>query len=72
MSTVQLAIEGMSCGGCVKRVTEGVIKAGAVPEEVKIGEARVRSTDDETTRKILFTLETMGFDARVVGTEGAS
>lgn len=70
MNTVQLAIEGMSCGGCVKRVTEGVSKAGAVAEEVKIGEARVRVSGEEEVGKVIAALGKMGFDAKVVGSAG--
>ncbi len=42
MQTVRLSIEGMSCGGCVRHVTQAL---GAIPgarvEEVKVGEATV-------------------------------
>ena len=42
MQTVELSIEGMSCGGCVRHVTQAL---GRVPgvrvEEVKVGSATV-------------------------------
>jgi copper chaperone CopZ len=70
MPTVRLVIEGMSCGGCVKRVTEGVTRAGAVAEEVKIGEARVRVEDAGAVAKVVEALEKMGFDAKAEGAVG--
>jgi copper chaperone CopZ len=64
MVTVQLAIEGMHCDGCVKRVTQALTKAGGVPEEVKVGSARV-SVEEGKTPALVAALEKMGFDARV-------
>ena len=50
LETVNLSIEGMSCGGCVRHVTHAL---NAVPgvrvEDVKVGSARVTIIDPERT-----------------------
>jgi copper chaperone len=65
MKQVRLTIEGMHCGGCIQRVTEGVTRAGAVPTEVKIGEATVQLQEGEEVQAVIAALEKMGFDAQV-------
>jgi copper chaperone len=46
MSEVTLNIEGMHCGGCVRRVTQALERIpGAEIVEVRIGAARVKTDD---------------------------
>jgi copper chaperone len=46
VSDITLAIEGMHCGACVRRVTQALQRVpGTTVEEVRIGAARVQSED---------------------------
>jgi len=67
MKTVDIAIEGMHCEGCVKRATEAIKKvAGAVPEKVEIGKARVQVDEGKASAELVVAaLERLGFDARL-------
>jgi copper chaperone len=69
MKAVDIAIDGMHCDGCVKRVTEALKKVpGLVPEKVEIGRARVQLDDTKATPEAaVAALEKLGFDARVTG-----
>lgn len=50
MSEVNLRIENMHCGSCVRRVTQTLNSiAGVHVEEVQIGAARVQLTDGAVT-----------------------
>lgn len=47
MAEFTLRIEGMHCGACVRRVSQALTAApGLKVEEVRIGAARVTSTED--------------------------
>ena len=51
METINLAVQGMSCGGCVRHVTQAVQSVpGVRVEEVKVGSARVTIDPDKTSR----------------------
>lgn len=67
MKTIELVIEGMHCGGCVKRVSDAIRKvAGATPENVEIGKARVQVDESKTSPDLVVAaLERLGFDARI-------
>ena len=67
MKTIELAIDGMHCGGCVSRATDAIKKvSGAVPEKVEIGKARVQIDEQKATPEaVVAALENLGFDARV-------
>lgn len=69
MKTVDIAIDGMHCDGCVKRATEALKKVpGLVPEKVEIGRARVQIDEATSTpNAAVAALEKLGFDARVAG-----
>jgi copper chaperone len=69
MKTVDIAIEGMHCGGCVKRATDALKKvAGVTPVTVGIGHARVQFDEAKATPDAaVAALEKLGFDARVAG-----
>ena len=58
-------IDGMSCGGCVRSVTN-VLKAvpGVEVESVTVGTARLRLAADETTEmRVVEALRKAGFAA---------
>jgi copper chaperone len=63
MATVNLQIENMHCGSCVRRVTQ-VLNAlpGTHAEEVRIGAARVAT--DTASGEIAAALAAAGFPAR--------
>ena len=47
MAEFILRIDGMHCGSCVRRVTQALSStAGVEVEEVRIGAARLKSSDD--------------------------
>jgi copper chaperone CopZ len=72
MTTAQLTIEGMHCGGCVSRVT-GALKGvpGVTVESVNVGSARVRYDDSSVAPvAIVGALHKLGFDARVDAVPG--
>jgi copper chaperone len=66
-STLKLAIEGMHCGACVRRVTnalEGV--AGVKVESVKVGSADLLFNPDKATAaQISAAVDLIGFSARI-------
>ena len=65
MKTVEIQIDGMHCGGCVKRVEEALKKVpGVKAEKVEVGSARV-SVDGTMSEIVIAALERLGFDARV-------
>lgn len=67
MKTIDIAIEGMHCGGCVQRATDAIKKVpGAVPEKVEVGKARVQIDEAKASPELVVAaLERLGFDARV-------
>jgi copper chaperone CopZ len=57
-----LKIEGMTCDHCtraVRRALEAI--PGAIVEEVRIGEARVRTDDDATREAAVRAVEAEGY-----------
>jgi copper chaperone CopZ len=64
MATINLRIDGMHCGSCVRRVTQTV---NAVPEtsanEVVVGAARV--TTEASPEAVIAALATAGFRAHL-------
>ena len=68
MQTVRLSIEGMSCGGCVRHVTqalEGV--RGARVQDVKVGSATVAIDPQALSPQALVeAVERAGFTAAEV------
>jgi copper chaperone len=66
-SKLKLAIEGMHCGACVRRVTstlEGI--SGVKVESVEVGSAQLHFNPAEATaEQISATLDGIGFAARV-------
>jgi copper chaperone CopZ len=68
MATLDLQIEKMHCGACVRRVTQvlnGLPQTHA--NSVQIGAARV--TTDASSEEITRAMEAAGFPARVTTTQ---
>jgi copper chaperone CopZ len=64
MATLNLRIDGMHCGSCVRRVTQTLNAVpGATAEEVVVGAARVQT--DAAPEALLSALATAGFRAHV-------
>jgi copper chaperone len=66
-NTLNLAIEGMHCGACVRRVT-GALQSvqGVTVTSVEVGSAKVVFDAEETSAKnITAALDRNGFPARV-------
>ena len=65
METLSLSIQGMSCGGCVGKVT-ATLKSipGTTVETVAVGSARVQFDPEKTTdRALIAAVNTLGFQA---------
>ncbi|MDO5074168.1 MAG: cation transporter [Neisseria animaloris] len=67
METINIKIDGMTCGGCVKSVTK-VLKAlnGATKAEVDLASSSAQITFDPAkvqTAALIETIEDAGFDA---------
>ena len=65
METLSLSIQGMSCGGCVGKVTAALKSIpGTTVEEVAVGSARVHFDPKKTTNSALITaVNNLGFQA---------
>ena len=65
MTTLNLTIENMHCGACVRRVTQTLnALPGTHAEEVRIGGARVSTEAD--AKQVEESLRTAGYPAHVV------
>ena len=64
-TNLTLAIEGMHCGACVRRVTAALDKIGGVEVvQVEIGSAQIRCAGPEPDlAQILEAVERIGFKA---------
>ncbi|HEY4328988.1 MAG TPA: heavy-metal-associated domain-containing protein [Phycisphaerae bacterium] len=67
MKTVEIKIDGMSCGGCVNSVTMALSKVpGVTTQKVEIGRARVQVNEpDGNAEAAVAAIEKAGFDAQV-------
>jgi copper chaperone len=65
MAEIQLRIEGMHCGACIRRVTQALqTLPGSKVESVRLGAARVQAKGDLVTPKALIdAIEKIGFKA---------
>lgn len=73
METIQLAIEGMSCGHCVARVTKTLTALpGSTVENVDIGSARIAAADATVAAAAIAALHEAGYEARAVPSEHAA
>jgi copper chaperone len=66
-NTLNLAIEGMHCGACVRRVTTALQGVGGITvKSVEVGSAKVVFSAAETSaQEIAAALGRIGFPARV-------
>ena len=66
MAEFQLKIEGMHCGGCVRRVSQALAATeGVVVDEVTVGLARLRSEDEPAVEAAIAVLAQAGYTARL-------
>jgi len=63
---LQLAIDGMHCEGCVRRVTAALAKVpGAEVEKVEVGSAKVHfDTERASKEELIDAVNRIGFNAR--------
>jgi copper chaperone CopZ len=63
---LKLAIDGMHCDGCVRRVTAALEKVpGATVEQVEVGSAKVHfDTDKASQKELIDAVNRIGFSAR--------
>jgi len=65
MKPLELAIDGMHCDGCVRRVVDALKKIpGVTTERVDLGKAQLQ-VEDGTEPAVLAALDDIGFDARI-------
>ncbi len=66
--SIQIAIEGMHCGGCVNSVRNALVRAGLPGVTVELGKARVDvpGTDEEAVAKAREAIAKAGFEAKDV------
>ncbi|MGA9587085.1 MAG: cation transporter [Terracidiphilus sp.] len=67
MAEFTLRIDGMHCGSCVRRVTQALNSTANVEvEEVRIGAARLKSTDESSpVDAAIAALAKAGYSARL-------
>jgi copper chaperone CopZ len=67
MAEIDLAIEGMHCGACVRRVSHALASAeGLTVGEVRVGAARVTAADPSAgVDAAIAALAKVGFKAQV-------
>jgi copper chaperone CopZ len=64
MREVNLRIEGMHCGSCIRRVTQSLQSvAGAEVEEVRLGAARIQLPEGTDAESLVTGLGRAGFKA---------
>lgn len=62
MPTISLEIEGMMCGGCVRRVSALLRQAGASRvDSIDIGSAKVTLEDGAAPESLIHALEQAGY-----------
>jgi copper chaperone len=66
MAEVNLRIDGMHCGSCIRRVTQSLQTVpGAEVEEVRLGAARVKLNPAASAQALIAGLSKAGFAAQV-------
>jgi len=62
---INLRIEGMHCGACIRRVTQALQAVpGAEVEEVRLGAARLRIPEEAKSASLIVGLGHAGFTAQ--------
>lgn len=65
MNSVELQVQGMSCGSCVKKVTQALRALNGVSEvTVDLQSGRVRVTGDPDSNALLAALREAGYPAQ--------
>lgn len=68
MSTIELNVEGMSCGSCVKHVTEALNTVeGVTKVDVDLQAARVRVSGQSDSQALIASLADAGYPAQLAG-----
>ena len=63
MKTVELQVQGMSCGHCVKAVEQALREVdGVARTEVSVGHARVECEERVTREALVAALENAGYE----------
>lgn len=73
MNTIDLEVQGMSCGACVKHVTQAlqaVPGVDAVEVDLTAGRARVTADSTQSSLPMVAALEAAGYPARLATTSG--
>jgi copper chaperone CopZ len=65
MREINLKLENMHCGACVRRVTMTLEKTGVKVEEVNVGSARIQAPETIDDPAILEALNKAGYPATV-------
>lgn len=73
MNEMKLTIEGMHCGGCVRRVEAGLRKLpGTTVDKVEVGKASLHYDPDKVTSvQILHAVSDLGFQATIINAHHA-
>ena len=75
MNTVDLDVQGMSCGSCIAKVTDA-LKAlpgvDAVEVHLTTGRVQVRGNFDQGNDRLLSTLQQAGYPARLADSNALS
>jgi copper chaperone len=67
MSSIELKVEGMSCGSCVKHIKEALAPlAGVEAVEVDLAAGQVRVTGTPTSAALLAALDAAGYPAQLL------
>lgn len=66
MTTIELSVQSMNCGSCVKHITEGLSPlAGVTAVDVDLKTGRVSVSGSPDTEVLLATLNNAGYPAHV-------
>lgn len=72
MNTIELNVQGMSCGSCVKHIKEALTPlAGVEAVEVDLPAGRVRVSGTPDLAMLLTTLDAAGYPAQLVAVAAA-
>ncbi|OPK07356.1 MULTISPECIES: heavy-metal-associated domain-containing protein [Pseudomonas] len=73
MKTVELQVQGMSCGSCVKHVTEALRPLEGVSDvTVDLQAGRVKVSGDSDNHALLAALQDAGYPAQLATVESVS
>ncbi|MDD2059221.1 heavy-metal-associated domain-containing protein [Pseudomonas putida] len=73
METVELQVQGMNCGSCVKHVTEALRPVEGVSDvAVDLQAGRVKVSGDSDSQALLAALENAGYPAQLATVESVA